>query len=72
MKMITLGRAVGNRWLILSGLVPGDQVIVEGLQFVRPGMVVKVAPFHEKTNGSGQGGKTGPKTLREKQLGRGS
>lgn len=52
-RPITLGRAIRNRWLVLSGLAPGDQVIMEGLQFVRPGMTVKVVPFNENTKGTG-------------------
>lgn len=49
-RMITLGRAMGADWLVLSGLVPGDQVIVEGLQRVRPGSAVKAVPFNENIN----------------------
>jgi len=42
-RMLTLDRAVGNQWLVSSGLAAGDRVIVEGLQKVRPGAAVKVA-----------------------------
>jgi len=45
-RMITVSRAVGNRWNVTSGLAPGDNVIVEGIQRVRPGVPVKVAPFN--------------------------
>ncbi len=41
MRPLTLDRAIGDRWLVSSGLKPGDRVIVEGLQMLRPGMVVK-------------------------------
>lgn len=34
-------RAHGNRWIISSGLSGGEQVIVEGLQKVRPGAIAK-------------------------------
>ena len=44
-RMITVDRAIGDKWLVSSGLKPGDQVIVEGLQRVRPGVSVKVMPF---------------------------
>lgn len=30
-------RAIGDQWLVSSGLKPGDRVIVEGLQFAIPG-----------------------------------
>ena len=41
-RMLTLDRAIGNRWLVTSGLAPGERVIVEGIQKVRPGVTVKV------------------------------
>jgi len=44
-RMLTLDRAIGNKWLVSSGLNPGDRVIVEGVQKVRPGASVKVVPF---------------------------
>ncbi|MEN6424713.1 MAG: efflux RND transporter periplasmic adaptor subunit [Phycisphaerales bacterium] len=43
-RMLVLDRAIGNQWLVSSGLAPGDRVIVEGVQKVRPGAAVKVAP----------------------------
>ncbi len=36
--------AVGNQWLIKSGLAPGDRLIVEGLQKVKPGAAVHATP----------------------------
>lgn len=45
---LKIDRAVGNRWLIMEGLAPGDQVIVEGLQKARPGSTVKTVPFEAK------------------------
>ena len=44
-RMITTDRAIGDKWLVSSGLKPGDQVIVEGVQKVRPGASVKIVPF---------------------------
>jgi membrane fusion protein (multidrug efflux system) len=44
-QMITVDRTIGDKWLVASGLKPGDQVIVEGVQKVRPGSAVKVVPF---------------------------
>ncbi len=38
-RMLTLDRAIGDKWLVSSGLAAGDRVIVEGLQKVRPGAV---------------------------------
>ncbi|RZB37515.1 MAG: membrane fusion protein, multidrug efflux system [Desulfobacteraceae bacterium Eth-SRB2] len=44
-RMLTLDRAIGDQWLVDSGLQVGDSVIVEGMQRVRPGAAVKVIPF---------------------------
>jgi membrane fusion protein (multidrug efflux system) len=44
-RMITVARAIGDRWLVSEGLNPGDRLIVEGSQRVRPGSSVKVVPF---------------------------
>jgi membrane fusion protein, multidrug efflux system len=41
---IQIGEAVGSNWVVKSGLKAGDNVIVDGLQKVRPGMTVKPAP----------------------------
>ena len=41
LRQLTLDRAIGSEWLVADGLVPGDRVIVEGLQMLRPGTVVK-------------------------------
>jgi len=43
LRPLTLDRAIGDQWLLASGLAPGDRVIIEGMQKARPGAVVKVA-----------------------------
>jgi membrane fusion protein (multidrug efflux system) len=35
---------VGERWLVDSGLVAGDRVVVDGVQKVRPGAVARATP----------------------------
>ena len=40
-RSITVGDRVGGMWIIQSGVKPGELVIVEGLQKVRDGVVVK-------------------------------
>lgn len=40
-------RAVGNKWLVTEGLAPGDKIIVEGVQKVRPGAAVTLTPAGE-------------------------
>jgi membrane fusion protein (multidrug efflux system) len=52
-RMLTLDRAIGDKWLVVSGLAPGDRVIVEGMQKVRPGATVKVVPFDENKTAHG-------------------
>jgi membrane fusion protein (multidrug efflux system) len=44
-RQLSLDRAIGDQWLVSSGLAPGDRVIAEGMQIVRPGMPVKEVPF---------------------------
>jgi len=44
-RMLTLDRAIGDKWLVTSGLAAGDHVILEGLQKVRAGASVKEVPF---------------------------
>jgi len=45
-RLIKIGQAVENKWIITDGLKAGEQVIVEGLQKVQPGGVVKPVPFN--------------------------
>ena len=53
-RMLVLDRAVGDQWLVSSGLAPGEQVIVEGVQRLRPGAVVKVVPFEADPKNSAE------------------
>jgi RND family efflux transporter MFP subunit len=43
-RMVVVGQAYKNQWVIESGLAKGERVIVEGLQKVRPGEVVDTGP----------------------------
>ena len=56
-RMLTLDRAISSEWLVSEGLAPGDRVIVEGVQKVRPGMGVKAVPFND--NKPRRGSETG-------------
>ena len=42
-RKVQATQAVGNQWIVDSGLKAGERVIVEGLQKVRPGATVKVS-----------------------------
>lgn len=48
-RALVLDRAIGDRWLVTSGLDAGDRLIVEGLQKVRPGQQVRAVPFANQT-----------------------
>ena len=43
-RQVTTARTVGNRWLVSDGLVDGDRLITEGLQFIKPGDEVTPVP----------------------------
>ncbi len=47
-QAITIGPIVGNSWAVKSGLKVGQKIIVSGLQKVRPGMPVTVAPLQDR------------------------
>ncbi len=63
-RLVLPAERIGGLWVIGSGLKPGERIIVEGLQKVRPGMKVnakpvqieeqKAEPAPEKAGGSGQ------------------
>jgi len=53
-KQLTLDRAIGNEWLVSSGLEQGNKVIVEGMLKVKPGIPVKVAPSDTDKKNSGK------------------
>lgn len=44
-RILTVDRTVGDQWLVTAGIAAGDQVIVEGLQKVRPGAPASPVPF---------------------------
>jgi len=44
LRQLTVNRAIGDQWLIDSGVKVGDRVIVDGLQRVKPGVTAQVMP----------------------------
>ena len=44
-RNIVTGDRVGDDWIVTQGLKPGDKVIVEGVQKVRPGSPVQPTPY---------------------------
>jgi len=46
-RPVKVAERVDNLWVILEGLKPGERVVVEGIQKVRPGMTVAPKAFVE-------------------------
>jgi membrane fusion protein (multidrug efflux system) len=44
LRILKVGRTIGDKWLVEGGLKPGERVIVEGTQKAKPGTVVKAVP----------------------------
>jgi membrane fusion protein (multidrug efflux system) len=55
LRMLTLDRAIGSQWFVIEGIAPGDRLIIEGIQKVRPGAAVKAVPLDSA-------GKTAPES----------
>ena len=62
LRSLVTERAIGDKWLVTDGLKAGDRVIVEGIQFAKPGSDVKpeeeeasAAPQPAAQQGSSQG-----------------
>jgi len=45
MRPVQVGQRIDTMWVIQSGLNPGERVVVEGQQSLRPGMTVQTKPF---------------------------
>jgi membrane fusion protein (multidrug efflux system) len=50
-RSLTLNRAIGDQWLVSSGLEAGERLIVEGMMKVRPGATVKPIPWDSQKAG---------------------
>ncbi len=59
-RALALERAIGNTWLVTSGLAAGDRVIVEGLQMLRPGTTVSASPLNQPDKGDNQATQPAP------------
>jgi membrane fusion protein (multidrug efflux system) len=44
-RPVQLGERIGAMWIVLDGLKPGERVVVEGQQNLRPGTLVQPKPF---------------------------
>ena len=44
LRIVETGPAIGDQWVVIAGLKAGDRVIVDNLQNVRPGAMVRPVP----------------------------
>jgi RND family efflux transporter MFP subunit len=44
-RPVKVGDRIGTMWIIQEGLKPGERVVAEGQQALRPGMIVQPKPF---------------------------
>jgi membrane fusion protein (multidrug efflux system) len=51
LRTLATERAIGDKWLVTAGLKAGERVIVEGVQYAKPGATVKP---EEMSGGEGQ------------------
>ena len=57
-RTVRIGGSQEGQWVVLSGLAPGEQVMVDGFQKVRPGAPVKPVPW--KAGGAPAGAAAAP------------
>ena len=50
-RTVKVGDRIGKEWVIAEGLKPGERVVAEGVQKVRPGAVVNPKPFAAEAQG---------------------
>jgi len=53
-RTVTTADRVGNLWIISKGLKPGERVVAEGVQKVRPGMMVRPKPYAVQAEAAGR------------------
>lgn len=58
-RPIQTGERIGSLWVVTSGLSPGERIVVEGTQKVRPGMVVDPKPVPADAGATPAGRATG-------------
>jgi membrane fusion protein (multidrug efflux system) len=60
LRPLQLDRAIGDQWVVSSGLKPGDRVIVEGIQSAKPGSKVAPGEYQSPEKTVRQAGATPP------------
>ena len=54
LRKVTVERAIEDAWLVTDGLRDGDRIILDRLQFLRPGVAVQVLDAAEVKHSGGQ------------------
>jgi len=60
LRPLEVDRAIGDQWVVSSGLKPGDRVIVEGIQLAKPGSKVVAEEYQPTKKTVRQAGATAP------------
>ena len=55
-RQVKVGSSQGNRWVITAGLAPGEQIVVDGFQKIRPNAPVKPVPWQPPSANPQAGG----------------
>lgn len=45
LRQLTTSRAIGDKWLVTSGLKPGDRLVMDGAMMIQPGAQVQPVPW---------------------------
>ncbi|ACJ01242.1 efflux RND transporter periplasmic adaptor subunit [Rhodospirillum centenum] len=53
-RPVQAAQAIGSDWLVSAGLKPGERIVMEGLQKIRPGAAVKPVPMTAAQVATGQ------------------
>ncbi len=70
-RPVSVGERIGSEWIISKGLQPGDKVIAEGTQKVRPGMTVSPKPLAAEAPATASPAKPGDKPAAPAPAGKG-
>jgi membrane fusion protein (multidrug efflux system) len=50
-RAVTVGERIGPLWIVEGGLKAGERVVVEGIQQIKPNLVVNPTPFVAPSTG---------------------
>jgi membrane fusion protein (multidrug efflux system) len=61
-RPVKIGSAMNDQWIVLEGLKPGEMVMVDGFQKLRPGAPVKPVAWQPPASGASAPGAPAPAT----------